>query len=214
MAPHSSPAIRRRGVCFVLSAPSGAGKSTIANALRASEPDLRHSVSVTTRQPRPGEHEGVHYYFRTMEDFQSMSKSGDLLEGAIVFGRGYGTPRAPVEAALKSGLDMIFDIDWQGHRQLRAALPTDVVSLFVLPPSLQELEHRLHKRASDNQDEIDRRMKAARDEISHWQEFDHVIINADLDRAIADARAILTAARLQTRRQTGLPSVVASFGAP
>nr|WP_298796540.1 guanylate kinase [uncultured Acetobacter sp.] len=206
-------AIKRRGVCFVISAPSGAGKSTIANALRASEPKLRHSVSVTTRQPRPGEKEGVHYHFRTMAQFEEMAAQGELLEWAIVFGRGYGTPRAPVEEALNAGYDMVFDIDWQGHQQIRAALPDDVVSLFVLPPSLKELERRLHSRASDHPDEIARRMAAARDEISHWREFDHVVVNTELDRAIFESRAVLTAGRLLTRRQTGLADFVQTFGA-
>nr|WP_025827716.1 guanylate kinase [Acetobacter persici] len=206
-------AIKRRGVCFVISAPSGAGKSTIANALRASDPKLRHSVSVTTRQPRPGEKEGVHYHFRTMEQFEEMAARGELLEWATVFGRGYGTPRAPVEEALNAGHDMVFDIDWQGHQQIRAALPDDVVSLFVLPPSLAELERRLNSRASDHPDEIARRMAAARDEISHWREFDHVVVNTELDRAIFEARAVLTAGRLLTRRQTGLAKFVQTFGA-
>ena len=206
-------AIKRRGVCFVISAPSGAGKSTIANALRASDPRLRHSVSVTTRQPRPGEKEGVHYHFRTMAQFEEMAAQGDLLEWATVFGRGYGTPRAPVEEALNAGHDMVFDIDWQGHQQIRAALPDDVVSLFVLPPSLAELERRLNSRASDHPDEIARRMAAARDEISHWREFDHVVVNTELDRAIFEARAVLTVGRLLTRRQTGLAEFVQTFGA-
>ncbi|AAW60761.1 guanylate kinase [Gluconobacter oxydans] len=201
----------RRGVCLVISAPSGAGKSTIANALRASEPTLRHSVSVTTRSPRPGEVEGVHYHFRDIAEFRRMAADGELLEWAEVFGRGYGTPRAPVEEALDAGHDMVFDIDWQGHRLLRAALPDDVVSLFVLPPSLEELERRLNKRASDHPEEIARRMKAALDEISHWSEFDHTIINSDLDTAISQARSVLTAARLATRRQRNLLDMVASF---
>ncbi|MCW2265388.1 guanylate kinase [Gluconobacter cerinus] len=201
----------RRGVCLVISAPSGAGKSTIANALRASEPSLKHSVSVTTRGPRPGEVEGVHYHFRDIEAFRTMAEAGELLEWAEVFGRGYGTPRAPVEEALEAGHDMVFDIDWQGHRQLRAALPTDVVSLFVLPPSLEELERRLHKRASDDPAEIAKRMKAALDEISHWAEFDHTVINSDLDTAISQARSVLTAARLATRRQRNLSNIVAAF---
>ncbi|NHN85701.1 guanylate kinase [Acetobacter musti] len=206
-----TPSVSRRGVCYVISAPSGAGKSTIANALRAAEPRLKHSVSITTRQPRPGETDGVHYHFRTMDQFQRMAERGELLEWATVFGRGYGTPRAPVEEALAAGQDMVFDIDWQGHRQIRAALPDDVVSLFVLPPSLPELERRLKGRDSDAADEIARRMDAALAEISHWQEFDHVIVNADLDRAIFEARAILTAARLRTSRQTGLAGFVAGF---
>ncbi|GEM16459.1 guanylate kinase [Gluconobacter oxydans] len=201
----------RRGVCLVISAPSGAGKSTIANALRASEPTLRHSVSVTTRSPRPGEVEGVHYHFRDIAEFRRMAADGELLEWAEVFGRGYGTPRAPVEEALDAGHDMVFDIDWQGHRLLRAALPDDVVSLFVLPPSLEELERRLNKRASDDPEEIAKRMKAALDEISHWSEFDHTIINSDLDTAISQARSVLTAARLATRRQRNLLDMVASF---
>ncbi|AOX20930.1 guanylate kinase [Kozakia baliensis] len=207
-------AIARRGVCLVISAPSGAGKSTIANALRASEPMLTHSVSVTTRQPRPGEREGVHYHFRSLEEFRVMADTGELLEWAEVFGRGYGTPRAPVEAALASGRDMVFDIDWQGHRLLRAALPNDVVSLFVLPPSLQELERRLHTRASDDPAEINRRMDAALDEMSHWAEFDHVIVNEELDRAVIEARSILTAARLRTTRQHGLAEIVSSYHVP
>jgi len=207
------PTIPRRGVCLVISAPSGAGKSTIANALRASEPALSHSVSVTTRQPRPGEREGVHYYFRTMDEFEAMARDGELLEWANVFGRGYGTPRGPVEAALAAGRDMVFDIDWQGHRLIRTALPDDVVSLFVLPPSLAELERRLNSRASDDPKEIAHRMRAARAEISHWAEFDHVIVNEELDTAIAQTRAVLNAARLCTRRQHGLADVVAGFGA-
>ncbi|GBQ89643.1 guanylate kinase [Gluconobacter albidus] len=201
----------RRGVCLVISAPSGAGKSTIANALRASEPTLRHSVSVTTRGPRPGEVEGVHYHFRDIAEFRRMAADGELLEWAEVFGRGYGTPRAPVEEALDAGHDMVFDIDWQGHRLLRAALPDDVVSLFVLPPSLEELERRLNKRASDHPEEIAKRMQAALNEISHWSEFDHTIINSELDTAISQARSVLTAARLATRRQRNLPGMVASF---
>ncbi|KGB25556.1 Guanylate kinase [Acetobacter tropicalis] len=155
----------------------------------------------------------MHYHFRSMEQFEEMAATGQLLEWAIVFGRGYGTPRAPVEEALAAGQDMVFDIDWQGHQQVRQALPDDVVSLFVLPPSLEELERRLTSRASDHPDEIARRMAAARDEISHWHEFDHVVVNKDLDRAIFEARAILTAGRLKTRRQTGLEEFVGTFGA-
>ncbi len=203
--------VQRRGVCLVISAPSGAGKSTIANALRASEPELRHSISVTTRAPRTGEVDGMHYYFHSRERFDAMAEAGELLEWAIVFGRGYGTPRAPVEAWLASGRDMVFDIDWQGHRQIRAALPEDVVSLFVLPPSLAVLEHRLRSRASDDPDEILHRMRAARDEIAHWNEFDYVTLNVELDRSIREARSVLHAARLGTRRQLALPAMVAGF---
>ncbi len=207
----SRPA-ERRGLCLVISAPSGAGKSTIANALRAAEPELMHSVSVTTRQPRPGEREGVHYFFRSPEQFAAMAEAGELLEWATVFGRGYGTPRAAVESCLASGRDMVFDIDWQGHRQLRAALPADVVSLFVLPPSLPVLESRLRARAADDGGEIDRRMAAARDEIAHWREFDHVIVNEVLERAIRDAHAVLNAARIATVRQLGMAGLVRGFG--
>ena len=206
--PRRSP--QRRGVCLVSSAPAGAGKSTIANALRAAEPELMHSVSATTRAPRPGEVEGVHYTFRTPEQFAAMAEEGALLEWATVFGRGYGTPRAPVEACLAAGRDMVFDIDWQGHRQLRAALPGDVVGVFVLPPSLDALERRA--RAADDPAEIARRMEAARDEIAHWQEFDHVIVNDRLEQAIGDARAVLNAARITPPRQTGLAALVQSFG--
>ncbi len=197
----------------MISAPSGAGKSTIAEALRASEPELTHSVSVTTRPPRPGEIDGVHYFFRAQEQFSTMAAAGELLEFATVFGRGYGTPRAPVEACLGAGRDMVFDIDWQGHRQIRAALPGDVISLFVLPPSLATLEQRLRARASDDAGEIARRMRAARDEIAHWDEFDHVIVNDDLDRSIAEARSVLAAARSRTERQCYLRGLVASFEA-
>lgn len=147
-----------------------------------------------------------------MEEFERMARAGEMLEWATVFGRGYGTPRAPVEQALAEGRDMVFDIDWQGHRQIRAALPDDVISLFVLPPSIEELERRLTGRASDEADEIARRMQAARDEISHWNEFDHVIINSDLDMAIAEARSVLVAARLERHRQVGLAALVAGFG--
>ncbi len=208
--PRQSP--QRRGVCLVISAPSGAGKSTIANAVRAAEPELAHSVSATTRAPRPGETEGVHYHFRTPEQFAAMAEAGALLEWATVFGRGYGTPRAPVEACLRAGRDMVFDIDWQGHRQLRAALPGDVVGVFVLPPSLDVLERRLRARAADDPAEIGRRMDAARAEIAHWQEFDHVIVHDRLEQAIGDVRAVLNAARLALPRQTGVAALVRSFG--
>ncbi|QDH16869.1 guanylate kinase [Swingsia samuiensis] len=201
----------RRGVCLVISAPSGAGKSTIANALRASEPALKNSISVTTRNPRPGEVDGVHYHFRSMEAFRTMANNGELLEWAEVFGRGYGTPRAPVEEALTQGYDMVFDIDWQGHRLLKKALPSDVVSIFVLPPSIEELERRLCNRNSDDQAEIAKRMQAAFDEISHWHEFDHTVINSDLDTAISQAKSILTAARLSTARQKNLFHFIDSF---
>lgn len=201
----------RRGICFVLSAPSGAGKSTIANALRASQKNLFPSISVTTRPPRPGETDGVHYYFITKEQFNNQAKNGELLEWATVFDKGYGTPKVPVEQQLAEGKDLIFDIDWQGHRQIKAALPKDVVSIFILPPSLEELEQRLTNRASDHPSEIYKRMDAALNEISHWEEFDYVIINNKLDIAITEAETILYCERLKTKRQTFLKSFTNSF---
>ena len=188
----------------MIAAPSGAGKSSITRALLAEDPTLLLSVSVTTRAPRVGEVEGVHYHFLSAERFAAMAAQGALLEWAQVFGRGYGTPRAPVEAALARGQDVLFDIDWQGYRQLRAALPGDVVGLFVLPPSLAELEARLRARGADNAAEIARRMDAARDEMGHAPEFDCVLVNRDFARSVAAARAVLAAARLATHRLTGL----------
>jgi len=200
--------IARRGLCLVIAAPSGAGKSSITRALLDLEPDLLLSVSVTTRAPRPGEEEGVHYHFRTQAEFTAMAAEGALLEWAEVYGRGYGTPRAPVEAALARGQDVVFDIDWQGHRQLRAALPGDVVGLFILPPSMAELEARLRARGADGEAEIARRMAAARAEISHAGEFDYVLVNDDFRRSVAATRAVLEAARLATHRQTALPALM------
>lgn len=198
----------RRGVCLVVAAPSGAGKSTITRALLATETQLSLSISATTRPARPGEREGEHYYFRTPSEFRAMVEKGELLEWAEVFARRYGTLRGPVERALAEGRDVAFDIDWQGHRQLREALPGDVVSVFILPPSLEVLEARLRARGGDNLAEIARRMQAARSEISHWAEFDHVIVNDNLDQAIDAVRSVLHAARVATARQPGLRSFV------
>jgi guanylate kinase len=207
--------IARRGLCLVIAAPSGAGKSSITRALLASETNLTLSVSVTTRAPRPGEQHGVHYFFHTRDEFDALVDSGALLEWARVFGRGYGSPRAPVERALACGRDVAFDIDWQGHRQLRAALPDDVVGLFILPPSLAELEARLRARGSDGAVEIARRMAAARAEMSHAGEFGHVLVNRDFETAVTACRAVLHAARLQTRRLIGLEAFMAELrGAP
>jgi len=196
--------IARRGFCLVVAAPSGAGKSSITRALLDAEPELLLSVSVTTRPPRPGEKEGEHYFFRTPEEFERMAAAGELLEWARVFGRGYGSPRAPVEKALAAGRDVVFDIDWQGFRQMRTALPGDLVGLFILPPSLRELETRLRARASDNEQEIARRMAEAQSEISHAAEFDHVLVNRDFRTSVSAAQAVLHAARMATPRLVGL----------
>ena len=203
-APHPPRLISRRGLCLVLAAPSGAGKSAITRALLAEDPTLMLSISVTTRAPRPYEQDGVHYHFRTQADFDAMVESGDMLEWAGVFGRSYGSPRGPVEQALAAGRDVVFDIDWQGYRQVREALPGDVVGLFIMPPSLVELEARLRKRASDSEAEINRRMATAVSEISHVREFDYVLVNNTLPEAVAQTRAVLTASRLAMARQTGL----------
>jgi guanylate kinase len=177
--------------------------------LLASEPELRRSISVTTRAPRPGEVDGTHYHFCDQAAFERMVAAGELLEWARVLGRHcYGTPRAPVEAALRDGMDVVFDVDWQGYRQLRGALRDDVVGVFILPPSLEVLERRLRHRSGDDEAEIARRMSLAHDEISHWAEFDHVVVNEELDRAVGAVRAVLYAARLATPRQTGLADFV------
>jgi len=199
----------RRGVCLVVAAPPGAGKTSVSRALLGMEPELSLSVSATTRAPRPGEQDGVHYFFRTPEQFAAMVAAGAFLEHATFLGRSYGTPRAPVEAALAAGHDVLFDIEWQGHRLLRAALPGDVVGVFLLPPSMAELERRLRIRAQDDDAEIARRMAAARDEIAHWPDFDHVLVNEDFDATVATLRSILHAARSARARQLDLPDRVA-----
>jgi guanylate kinase len=205
--------IARRGVCLVLCAPSGGGKGAITEALLAREPGLRRSVSVTTRAARPGEVNGVHYRFVTADVFAALERNGELLEWARVLRGtdGYGTPRAPVEAALAAGEDMLFDIDWQGFRQLRDRLPGDVVGVFILPPGLDVLEQRLRARGDDASD-IDRRMREAREEISHWREFDFVVVNDQLDHVVEEVTGILRAARLATGRRVGLGAFVARMG--
>lgn len=204
--------IARRGLCLVLAAPSGTGKSTVSRLLRAREPGLAVSVSVTTRAPRGGERDGVDYHFRTEAEFAALIRSGGLLEWAQVLGRdSYGTPRAPVEAALAAGQDMIFDLDWQGYRSMRAALPGDVIGVYLLPPSLPDLVARLQARGGDTTEEIARRMARARDEIAHCPEFDHVVVNDDLPRTVDAVAAILHAARLATPRLTGLTAFIATL---
>ncbi len=187
----------------MVAAPSGAGKSTILRSVLAREEAMFLSVSVTTRAPRPGEVEGVHYYYRSRDAFDRMVGEGALLEHAKVFGRGYGTPRAPVEAALAAGRDVALDVDWQGYRQVKAAMPDDTVGVFILPPSLEVLESRLRGRGSDDAAEIERRMRAAREEISHWFEFDHLVVNDRLEVCVETVLAVLTAARCTTGRSLG-----------
>jgi guanylate kinase len=205
--------IARRGVCLVLCAPSGGGKGAITEALLARGTGLRRSISVTTRPPRPGEVDGVHYHFISETAFVAARRDGELLEWARVLrgNHAYGTPRAPVEAALAAGEDMLFDIDWQGFRQMRDQLPEDVVGVFILPPGLDVLEQRLRTRAGESEAEITRRMREAREEISHWREFDYVVVNDRLDRAANEVASILTAARLTTERLVGLDRFVAGL---
>lgn len=190
----------RRGLCLVLAAPSGAGKTTISRALLEQDDQLSLSVSVTTRERRPGEKEGKHYFFISQERFDEMVAGGELLEYARVFGRSYGTPRAPVVDALMAGQDVMFDIDWQGFRQLRASLGRDVVGVFIKPPSQEVLRNRLIKRG-DTPEQVEHRMQHADAEISHAGEFDFIVENHDLDVALADIRAILRASRLVSFRQ-------------
>lgn len=195
---------KRRGLMLVLSSPSGAGKTTITRRILDAEPELDISISVTTRPMRPGEEDGVHYHFISQERFDDMTKTGALLEYARVFGKSYGTPREPVEKTLESGRDVVCDVDWQGTQQLKQSIRDDLVSVFILPPSTAELEKRLHTRAQDSEEVIKGRMAKAADEISHWPEYDYVVINEDLDKATAEVEAILTAERLKRERQVDL----------
>ncbi|MGK7865132.1 guanylate kinase [Falsiroseomonas sp. E2-1-a4] len=195
----------RRGVCLVLASAPGVGKTSVSRALLEMEPELALSVSATTRAARPGELEGVHYFFRTQSQFDAMVEAGEFLEYAKFIGRSYGTPRAAVESSLAAGRDVLFDIEWQGHRQLRERLPGDVVGVCLLPPSMAELERRLRGRAQDSEAEIARRLVAAKDEIAHWSDFDHVLVNRDFDRTVAEVRAILHASRNTRARQPWLP---------
>jgi guanylate kinase len=204
------PAVARRGLMLVLSSPSGAGKSTLSRLL-LHDAGVELSISVTTRRQRPGEIDGQHYHFIDKARFDRMVEVGDLLEWAEVFGNFYGTPRAPVEKALAAGRDMLFDLDWQGTQQVRERAGNDLVSVFVLPPSVPELERRLKARAQDSDDVIRGRMERASDEMSHWAEYDYVVINHDLDHAHAQLRAILAAERLKRERQIGLSAFVRSL---
>ena len=202
----------RRGLLLILSSPSGAGKSTLARMLMAWDPSLRFSVSATTRPPRTGEEDGREYYFRSREAFEAMVQTGEMLEHAEVFGNLYGSPRAPVEAAMQAGRDTIFDIDWQGGQQIRnSSLGRDVVSIFVLPPSIAELERRLQSRGQDSAPVIAARMAKSRDEISHWAEYDYVIVNSDIDMSFNTLKVILQAERERRDRQPALSEFVRSL---
>jgi guanylate kinase len=201
-------AIQRRGLMFVLSSPSGAGKTTISRALLETESNLAMSVSVTTRPPRPSEQDGVDYHFIDDAEFSRLVADNGLLEYADVFDHRYGTPREAVEQALATGQDVLFDIDWQGTQQLRLKARDDLVAVFVLPPSTGELERRLRTRAQDSDEVVRSRMAEAADEVSHWAEYDYIIVNVTLEDSVGQARTILAAERLRQARQTGLDGFV------
>lgn len=196
--------VARRGLMFALSSPSGAGKSTLARKLLEADDNMSLSVSATTRPPRPSEVDGREYKFLDKATFEEMADRGEFLEHALVFGNHYGTPRAPVEAMLIQGKDVLFDVDWQGARALRAAEPQDVVGIFILPPSMAELERRLHTRAEDSEDVIAKRMARSIDEISHWEEYDYVLVNTLLEQTLGQIKQILAAERLKRHRQMWL----------
>jgi guanylate kinase len=197
-------AIRRRGIMLVLSSPSGAGKSTISRNLLESDPSFELSISVTTRARRGSEIDGRHYHFRSRREFESMRDNDELLEWAEVHGNFYATPRAPAETALSEGRDMLFDIDWQGAEQLREKMRADIVSIFILPPTMRELKGRLRRRAEDTEEVIAARLANSLYEIGHWGDYDYVVINDDLDAAFAQVQAIVTAERLRRDRRPGL----------
>ncbi len=204
----------RKGLLLILSSPSGAGKTTLTRMLMAWDPSMRFSVSATTRAARPGEVDGREYDFVSRADFQAMVNAGQMLEHAEVFGNFYGSPRGPVEAAMREGRDTVFDIDWQGGQQIRAsALARDVVSVFVLPPSIAELDRRLRSRGQDTDEVIAGRMAKSQDEISHWGEYDYVLVNDDLDQSFNALKIILEAERMRRDRQPGLPDFIRSLNA-
>lgn len=205
---HGFDGVERRGLMFVLSSPSGAGKTTLSRLLIDRVPGLSMSVSATTRPMRPGEIEGRDYLFVNKERFEQMVKHNELLEWATVFDNRYGTPRTPVEAALSAGRDVLFDIDWQGTQQLREKARADVVSVFILPPSAADLEKRLHSRAQDSDEVIRGRMSRASHEMSHWAEYDYIVINHEINDAFTEVQSILKAERLKRERRTGLTTFV------
>ena len=203
-SPQKADHLHRRGLMFILSSPSGAGKTTLSRMLLAADAEIRLSISATTRPPRPGEIDGVHYHFVSDERFDAMIEEDDFYEWAHVFGYRYGTPKGMIRAALKEGQDFLFDIDWQGTQQLYQKDQQDVVRVFILPPSIDELHRRLKDRATDSDAVIAARMERARAEISHWDGYDYVIINDDVDACFEKVRAILEAERMKRQRQTGL----------
>jgi guanylate kinase len=204
----SEASVARRGLMLVLSSPSGAGKTTLSRRLLDEDNGVALSISVTTRKMRPGEKDGRDYHFIDRPRFDELIEKNDLLEWAEVFDNYYGTPRKPVMEALAAGRDVLFDIDWQGTQQLREKARGDLVSVFILPPSIPELEKRLHKRAQDDYETIHRRMAKAADEMSHWAEYDYVVVNHDIDKAFFEVQAILSAERLKRERQPGLSDFV------
>ena len=208
MNTHTEPDLYRRGLMYVLSSPSGAGKTTITRALMENNTDLIFSCSVTTRPRRPGEVQGRDYYFVDIPEFDAMVGRGDMLEYAKVFDHYYGTPRHPVEEALQRGQDVVFDIDWQGTQQLSEKMRADLVTVFILPPSHAELERRLRGRGQNTDTEIRARMEKAGDEMTHYSEYDYVLINQDIHHTIACAQAILEAERLRRHRILGLSDFV------
>lgn len=203
-----SSKLKRRGLMYVLSSPSGAGKTTITRALLKRNENMTMSISATTRPRRPGEVQAQDYYFKNVTEFNTMIDNGELLEHAKVFDNYYGTPRAPVETALAAGRDVIFDIDWQGTQQLSEMARDDLVTVFILPPSWKELERRLRSRAQDSEEEIQRRMGKATDEMTHYLEYDYVLINNDIETTIEQAQMILDAERMKRRRLSGLSDFV------
>jgi len=199
----------RRGILIILSSPSGAGKSTLSRRLLEFDPAVRFSISATTRPPRPGEQEGRDYFFKSRREFEAMAAAGEMLEHAEVFGNRYGTPREPVEAAISEGQDVLFDVDWQGGQQIRnSSLRDAVVSIFILPPSMAELESRLRARGQDTPEVVASRMEKSRDEISHWAEYDYVLVNANLAQCEEELRAVIAAERLRRDRRPGLVGLV------
>jgi guanylate kinase len=207
----SNEMIPRRGLMLILSSPSGAGKTTLSRRLLESDKNISLSVSATTRSMRPGEIHGKDYYFLTPEEFEKWQVQGRFLEHARVFGNWYGTPEALVTGALSAGQDVLFDIDWQGTKQLKAKMPNDVVSIFILPPSHDELERRLRNRAQDSAEVVAARMAKAVDEMSHWDEYEYIIVNHDVGKALAEIQSILDAERLKRDRQTGIPEFVSKL---